>query len=118
MNINQELLSRLDALAAKLGTTASHLWAILLHQAYVVGYTDLGAGIVLAAIAVAGGLIGRKMWVKFDDHYAEAGLFGCVLCYFASLGCAIATVNLLYSAITELANPEYFALAEILKAVK
>lgn len=53
-DLTQEILNRLDALAAKLGTTAEYLWPALVREQYALGWAKVvvSATIVLCAGAL------------------------------------------------------------------
>lgn len=49
----QEILSRIDQLAAKIGTTAAHVWDIYVAQGKITGYQDAGSALVFLVLGVA-----------------------------------------------------------------
>lgn len=127
MNPNlQAILSQVDALAAKLGVAAGQLYQIYLAQAKVEGYKDLlSAGVLLLGSAIAGYYIRRGyrgMRASMEDkgydfsyHGPRAGDFtqmilGAVLCPGLFLG---AVLGFVVPAITELANPQFWALQQL-----
>lgn len=120
MTQSQEVLSRLDALAAKLGVAASHLWAVLVRQAYVeAAGTALFVAMIVALTYVAVRVFryGRaKEWYSgFDNESACIGT--AVACLGLGVCWVIALVQIVCSA-QNILNPEYFALSKILEAVK
>lgn len=118
MDWKQELIGRLDALAAKIGTTGAHLWEVLVRQSIITGYADLGTAVILAATCATLAYFARKFWLAFEKHDHGGGLAGSAVSYIAAVICGIVAIVSVYNAVLELSNPEYFALSEILKAVK
>lgn len=54
----------IEALAAKLGTTAEHLWGVLVRQAPITGAVDLAICVVLAALTA--------WWVSVVNRKTQA----------------------------------------------
>jgi hypothetical protein len=111
--MNEEILKRLDALGAKLGVTAQYLWGVLIKQARVEMWTD--TAIVCVALVAAGASAWMVRWAhKEDTSDSEAiVIVGSIVGLVASgiaIGYAVA-------AITEGANPEYWALKQVMSAV-
>ena len=113
--MNEELLKRLDLLAAKLNVTATVLWAALIRQARVEAIQDTIYSVTL--LLVVGGLIKVIHWRwKSDDSHDDGGLV---------LACGIAAIVLFVMFLliascipTEFLNPEYFALTRLLEKLK
>lgn len=115
----------IEALAEKLGTTAEHLWGVLVKQAPISGAVDLVLCIVIAASAWWwAALVKRKTTKppKTDDDrypYAEwsdeaAGLswIGAVIAVVFALICIVGSAQGIVAAF---ANPEYWALKQLVK---
>ena len=110
MDENTRLL--IEQLAAKLGTTADHVWGILIQQAMVSAITNS----IFAAAALITSIIIINRLNKLDyDKYDVLPDVGKVLTYALS---AVAIPILVYSAITGFANPEYWALSQILGLIR
>lgn len=110
--MNPEILQRLDLLAAKLGVTAAHLWSVLVRQVYLEPIKDAGYLLVVGGIAL--GFLIAAVKVGKDDQDLGSGLF------FASSAAWFIFVLILLGTIGDLAalaNPEYAALHEVLKAI-
>ncbi len=118
--MKEELLERLDLLAAKLGVAVEHLYVVLTNQGYVEGFLALGFATVSFTILVIAAIQLFKnvsLVAKADmndevEYGIKAFFWG-----FATIASAVLTagnaVNIKY-----LFNPEYFALREILKLVR
>lgn len=138
--IDPELLKRLDLLATKIGVTAQYLWDVLMRQGIVEGWVYVGGGIFLL-IAVVVALLGARFlcrsrtrekenryshdkndsgtyqetysWYDENESYAVAAwLLGCV-----AMGFFIWACQCIFWGLLDLANPAFFALHEILKAL-
>ena len=106
--MQEELLNRLDALAAKLGVGGEHLWEVLLQQAQVEAwFYSLWA--VLGAAVLGAGLIGIAYFIKEE----AAPIF--ILPIFAG---AIIFIPCLHRAFTAFYNPEYWALQKIMETIQ
>lgn len=120
MDWKQELLKRLDAVAAKLGTTTEYLWKVLVRQGYVEGITDVLSGVTCLVMTIVLYRFTVK-WTKMKpgEHEWTEGQSACVwLGTILGLAFAVATSACLTAGIKELLNPEYFALREILQAIR
>jgi hypothetical protein len=117
----------LDALAARFGTTATHLWTILIRQVYIQGITAIvGEAILLAGFLV---LIGRwrvyQRRVIADEIKAGYGRPSCDLGDYPSWVLAFVVVGVANVVVLTLAigygvqmlNPEYGALTMVLSAL-
>jgi hypothetical protein len=117
MAMNPELLSRLDALAAKLGVASGQLWEILIRQARLDAINDIVWGLVqVAAIWFLVRLGYRK--IKADPHgwddWIMAYILGGLACFMMSV---FAVINLSGAPI-QLINPQYWAFRQITGALK
>ncbi len=118
--IPQQVSEVLDVLADRFGTTAAHLWEVLVRQAYVEAVTMLliiGAlwFASVVSIFVASRLTKSPTWIDEDLAVPGAIAFS-VSAAFLVAGAAIFLAEI-SSIVTGFVNPEYFALQEILKAV-
>lgn len=67
-NISEEVLSRLDALAAKMGTTVEYLWTVLVTDASRRGlYMAIAFVVFGLAIGLIGSLVGRRIIKSGQD---------------------------------------------------
>ena len=109
--MNEELLKRLDALAAKLGTTGEQVWAILVKQARIEAITHALGGLAFAALIF---YAIKKLWAwGRDESYREFETgFGTIL-----LGIALLFAAALVAEIRWYFMPEAWALQQILRAV-
>lgn len=115
--MNEEILKRLDALAAKLGTTSTYLWSVMVKQAIVTGYVDLGVAIIFVLVGAAAGLM-LGLFIRFaksDKYKYDEWPLGCsILAGVVLLLCIGIAIGFSYSAALELANPQGWALQTIL----
>jgi len=69
---DETIAAMVQSLAEKLGTTADHVWEIMIAQSHVVAVKS-GILIVLSLAAlVAAGFLYRFAWAKHDEALAEA----------------------------------------------
>jgi hypothetical protein len=112
--IDPELLKRLDAIAAKLGVGAGEAWRIFIHQAYVEAWTWLPFVILWTVVTVmllkVAAICRRYQKDQNEDLYG----LGAVVCYLACVGSSAGIATCISSMVLILANPEAYALREIL----
>jgi hypothetical protein len=106
--LQKEIFTRLDAIAAKLGVAAAHLWEVLIRQGYIEGLANIIVAIVLFFVVL---VLGVKTSRVYQDHTFWLGSL-------ISIAFTIWAITCLYDGIITLANPEYFALSKILQALK
>ena len=114
--MNQEMMTALRELAAKLGTTTEYLWGVLIRQAYIHGLT----GLFLYALLGLACFFWWKSAVRWasseKDPYSEMEL----AYIFTGVGLAILVVlALIYmgEVLTAFISPEYWALKQVLGAL-
>lgn len=73
-NLTQEIMIRIDALAAKLGVASEQLWAIFVQQAHIEGYLQLTASLVAFTAATIYAVWGwrGKEYFKHGDLTARS----------------------------------------------
>lgn len=116
--ISQEIFKRLDLLAAQLGTTAGHLWSVLVYQSLVDGIT-YSIGLVLAGCLVATSY--RRGRAAFDRAAKSENEGDILLCLFHAAVLVIGTVvavSLIGEIPTLFLNPEYAALQKVLDVLR
>lgn len=105
----------IDAIAAKLGVAAEHVYDVLLRQQVVDGVTTL----VSYAVALPLIALSIRFLYKKSDKY-DLNIFGILaivmsVVFGLFLICGFVDCS---DAVKKLANPEYYAIKEIIKAVK
>ncbi len=107
--MNEQLIREL---AGKLGTTADHLWVVLIRQAGVAAITD-GLWIVALTVAITAACkLIMFLYRRGEDEMplvVIVGIVGVVMLFVWGI--------VAQSIVTEIANPEYWALQQILSAV-
>ena len=109
--MDEKYAQLLETIATKLGTTAEHLWGVLVRQAPI----DAMANIAILAVALAAVAYGWSRAVKIEDRdfkeVATLVLIGAsgLMAFFS-----LASINGIVSAF---ANPEYWALKQLLLMV-
>jgi hypothetical protein len=117
--MNEQLIGLVDKLAVKLGVAVEILWAALIKQAYVSNIVNLVAFFILAAISIWGfKFVSNKTkdggeWDNLDSGGIAWLFWGAYTIVIALIIC----LNL-SGTVSGIINPEYWALKEILGAVK
>ena len=119
----QQVLARLDALAAKLGTTAQYLWGVLLRQAQVEAWTDLAIAIIFIVVGIAAS-VGLVKAIKVWKSEPERGYLSDTtenVCIAFFIGYPIVMIVSLWVSLYQiieaaqiLINPAYWALQHLL----
>lgn len=114
-NMNDQISQLLEQLADKFGTTADHLWGVMLKQAPIQATTEL----VFFAVFFAGLAIAFKKLKKLPllDEYKCPVLEACVAwVVYACIAILFfnALVTCLPLDIAAFVNPEYWALRQII----
>lgn len=122
--MNQNQSEVLQQLAERLGTSVEYLWSVLVKQAYIAAATNAVWLIVVGLLVVATYRAALRYSVEGKALRDERGPFSnheiptlvsillAVLC--VALG--LLFTNIVVVTITALANPEYWALQQILSA--
>lgn len=119
--MQREVLSRLDALAAKLGTTVEHLWPILVKQqvldaittATLIGVMYVAAAILLGKTYRAAAIqrkVRRLGIFEGDDWIPSCCIIGWLLLCFTFLATSMSASGV----VSGLLNPEYAAFRDLM----
>lgn len=115
--MDEKYAQLIETIATKLGTTAEHLWGVLVRQAPISGVTNLVLCIIVVVILwKLITFVNHKTINKNADWYYDAlpVWFGVgVVTVVVSIGILVNIPKIIYA----LANPEYWALKEILSMV-
>jgi len=118
--MNEQLIGLIDKLAVKLGIAVEILWTALIKQAYVSNTVDLVAFFILAAISIWGFKFIRnktKDGGEWHDDGDASGISWLLWGLYTIVIALIICLNL-SGTVSGIINPEYWALKEILGAVK
>lgn len=113
----QGILTRLDKLAEKIGTTAANVFNIYVAQAKVEAIRDLWFAGLLGLGGVICGVCAYKLWkygIKEDDDFIGAAVF----LAFVTLGLLSLSVCNVSDAIPEWFNPSYWAFQHLTQDLK
>lgn len=121
--MTQEIMARIDALAAKLGVTSEYVWGILVKQAHVEAYSLIFAAAITGLLACVSGFAFRYAWKKLTDpklSWSDKDTYRpvCAATVVPLVGLTTASLVNAYNAITPLLNPEYWALQQVLEVLK
>jgi hypothetical protein len=120
-NLSKEVLSRLDAIAAKLGVAANVLWAAYLRQARVEGISDALTALLLLALGIGFWRLAKWTWSigQKQKEYDRGGWqIATVLIAISAPFLIFPTGYYLYCAFSELYNPQFWAISQILQQLK
>lgn len=113
----QNVTQILDALAARFGTTAAHLWGVLIRQVYVTAILDTAIFVVLAVATYILVGMARAQHKKdpngYDDWTTGVTIISAVAGFLTLLGGFFAKS----SVVQAIVNPEYGALKLIGEAI-
>lgn len=107
MNESTEILIR--ELSEKLGTTAEHLWGVMVKQAYVYASTT---ALIITALVIATGFFYKKL-PKFDDDNGIT-VFLWTSWGFLAFVTFVAVIAEAQMIVTGFLNPEFWALKQLL----
>src|SRR5690242_12771003 len=116
--MNEDILKRLDLIAAKLGVTVQYLWGVLVRQARVEALSDTIGIILWAASAFAAFHYAVALGRKAESDGSDGLGFASIILAVIGVVFVISFVVCVSEIFTPLMNPEFFALEQILKAVK
>lgn len=114
--MNEQTNQLIEKMAEKLGTTAEYLWAVIIKQAPITAVTNIAGIIIMVLVLLISATLIRK-FIKDDacddaDFYRPmAWLFWAVL----TIVFTFVTLDSISTTVTCLANPEYWALKQIIK---
>ena len=131
MNVSTQVAELLDVLAARFGTTAEHLWTVMVQYYTLKGWLGaaVGGGFILGGL-VAGGFgrrahqaVQRKLLAPntgydWDQNLRAAKEFRQVLLVAAGALVTIGILLVMFVGMERILVPEYFALQEILTILK
>jgi hypothetical protein len=111
--MNEEVLRRLDAIAAELGVVSEHLWEVCVRQAMLEGVVGLVSASVGCTVCI---VLARWLYPKLKEaDYADQIPIGLALCL-VSLGAAH-TGHAAFTFVKYVLNPEFYAAKFILNAI-
>lgn len=121
----EEVMTRLDVLATKLGVTAEYLFGVYVKQAHIVLFNN-----ILWYLFVCVFLTSLGLWLKYNlKHMTVKRLDDCnpraiaclvllVITGTTVIGTFIGVASSLQNTLTCYYNPEYFAFTKILRHIK
>ena len=119
--MNEQTAALLQNLADKLGTTSQYLWAVLVKQAPIYSVITLVEYVAFALLLTAlyrfRVPVGKFIKAWFETEEITAFIF----CVVAGLTLVTLILSCLFSVspmLTGFLNPEYWALKEVMNAVK
>jgi hypothetical protein len=129
----QGILSRIDQLAAKIGTTAAHVWEVYVGQSRVEGLCDCVVAVLLIGVASVFALNVKGLWrrgVEYKNservdrdgngeiHDPSGWYILSIIFGVASTILLLVSLSFVYSSIGELLNPQYWAFQHLTTDLK
>lgn len=114
--MKEDLTLLLQQLAEKIGTTTEMLWGVLLKQAAIDGI--LGAIFIVASVVISIVLITLLKRKLMDEEYEFLDESLDIVCVLVPVILIVVSAVLTRDVIACFVNPEYYALKEILNALK
>lgn len=113
--MNDETIKMLEALAVKMGTTAEYLWEVLVTQAVIGGWINIACCLaVLAIVCVLDIIVLKKRDDLLYDDKIMVTTFAWAL---TAVALAFCLVKISF-AVNAIANPEYWALKQVMEMVR
>lgn len=125
--MNDETAKLIQQLADKLGTTAEHLWGVLVRQAPLAATWGIFELFIDGAIAALFWVIARKLVIRAakmdDDGSDELALFACyasafvcgVIALVFTVGFMLGDLGGFATTLAGFFNPEYWAFKQVVK---
>jgi len=119
--LKEEIFTRLDVIAEKLGVAAEHLWEIFTQQAIITGTTTL---CVFSVVCLIGIWLVRHATLKNHKPYFSTGdeptgtffvLIGGIVTLLVS---GIGLLSKFQESLGQILNPEYYAWLEIKRLIQ
>jgi len=115
-NMNEQTTKLIEELAAKLGTTAEHLWGVLVRQAPITATIDLVQLVGMWVLVFLLAKYAVKKWQDADTEDCEGrAMFATIATGICTLVAIIAFFTAPESIVAGFFNPEYWALRQIIK---
>ncbi len=114
--MNEEILKRIDLLAAKIGVVGAHLWDVLVRQARIEAYESLGYSVFFGILSAVMFFVARKLYLgdTKPGSYRDTEGWQFVLVIFGAVAFFV-TCGIFSNVPSAILNPEYWALRELIK---
>lgn len=114
-----QVLQRLDALAAKLGVTAQYIYGVYVVQARVEAIRDTIFGSLFIMLALGAGFGGYRLiqWGRKTDNEEDWPFICGGIAESFSLLALLISLTHYYSALAAWLNPQFWALDALFKAI-
>ncbi len=128
--MNDKLAELLEKLAVKLGTTAEHLWNVLIVQAKFWAYNQIAFDIALLLSSVGCFFLAKKLWktgeekektneyLEMNELPFEIGAMIIAITFFILCAILVYQLSEFDKVLGAFFNPEYYALQEVTKMLK
>lgn len=123
--MDEKYQALIESLASKLGTTAEHLWGVLVRQAPISGIVDLVLCVAITVVTVWFVALVKNKTTEpestDEDRYPhaawrdEAAVLAWVVALFVGVFALVCVIGSAQGIAAAFANPEYWALKQLLK---
>ena len=121
----EQILTRIDTLASKLGVTAEYLFGVYVKQAYIEAASYMSYYVLYGVFIIGAVIFGKLCFKRFksEDFDADTGkgtawlVSFIITCIFCAVWTGISIGNIRYTLLCFF-NPEYFAFVKILNYIK
>ncbi len=115
--MNEQTQKLISELADKLGTTAEHLWGVLVRQAPIDATASIVSSGVFLLISLITIIVGLQLQKKTQEDFAYG--FSSFFCLAGGAIALAVTISVTVASLSDISagfiNPEYWALKQILK---
>lgn len=108
----------IGAISEKLGIATGMLWPILVKQQVICGWQFIIASLILVLLVIFLSILIWKMIKKENEEYERIAEFGSIPYFLIPILIFTISVPLLMSGIGHIINPEYYAITDIINAIK
>jgi len=112
IGLSNEILSKLDALAQKIGVTVEQIWPWLVKQQYIDAIIPL---VLLPIITIIAYFVFKRVvkidWKAYDNNYEQ--IVGSSIAFMVVIAVIMAGIVFIDN-ISKLFNPEYWALKDLM----
>lgn len=117
--MDDKTTAMIEKLSEKLGTTAEHLWGVLLHQAPISGAVDLAiiGLIILSAVRLVRFVKGKTTNPDAEFQNNEGAILAWIGTYIYLIIIFALVIGSAQDIVAAFLNPEYWALSHILGKV-
>ena len=116
--MTKEILDRLDLLGAKLGVTGAHAYEVLVRQAHIDAWSLTVLAVLLWVVSGYCFNLGRRYATMEERDQRDSVVTTAMVSFIVSGFLLIIGTLVAFHAAGRLLNPEYYAIQEIMEAIR